>query len=169
MRARMGAWKSQILFMMQKAILHSGIMYILEIILESVITGSALTSDITDAEYDENGDAVVGSMKIRRMKKTDANYSSKELAEGFYDWNSLNGGYVYFKYEPMKWRVLQNEGDTLLLLSDMVLDCQYYVRSDRKVKWADCSIRSWLNGYSRIIILAGHLMQQDSVKKRKMQ
>ena len=115
---------------------------------QSVITGSALTSDITDAEYDENGDAVVGSMKIRRMKKTDANYSSKELAEGFYDWNSLNGGYVYFKYEPMKWRVLQNEGDTLLLLSDMVLDCQYYVRSDRKVKWADCSIRSWLNGYS---------------------
>ena len=28
---------------------------------QSVITGSALTSDITDAEYDENGDAVVGS------------------------------------------------------------------------------------------------------------
>ena len=106
-----------------------------------------LTEEIINAEYNEDGDTVVNGEKIRRLNKQGVNYYSRTKAEGFFDWYGVNDGYAYFKYEPMKWRVLQNEGDTLLLLSDMVIDCQRYEKSDGKITWAQSPIRDWLNSY----------------------
>lgn len=115
---------------------------------QTQLLDSEVTEEIENAEYNEDGDAVVDGQKIRRMSKKDATYTSKYIADGFYNWGKVGKGYVYFRYEPIKWRVLQNEGDTLLLLADTVLDCQRYERTDGKITWATCSIRNWLNGYS---------------------
>lgn len=52
-------------------------------------------------------------------------------------WSNQEGnGYLvnelyFFKYEPIKWRVLQSEGDKVMLFSDLVLDSQHYYRGDR--------------------------------------
>lgn len=117
------------------------------------LSQNEITADIINADYNEDGDAIINGEKIRRMSRRDANYLSRIAAEGFFDWNIVGDEYVYFQYEPIKWRVLQNEGDTLLLLSDSVVDCQRYERSDSKITWESCSIRSWLNStfpYSNI-------------------
>lgn len=46
--------------------------------------------------------------------------------------------------EPVKWRVLSNDG-SLFVLSDKNLDCVEYNTSAETVSWEDCSLRKWLN------------------------
>ncbi len=46
---------------------------------------------------------------------------------------------------PIKWRVLQNSGSELLLLSEHVLDCKRYHGAFVDTTWRDCDLRKWLN------------------------
>lgn len=102
---------------------------------QTEITGSKLTPDITEASYDNNGDAWVGGTKYRRISVSDTN-------------NSVYFGkneYRYFKWERIPWRVLDNDGSTLLLMAKMGIDCKKYNQKDASVTWAGCSLRTWLN------------------------
>ena len=72
--------------------------------------------------WDKNGDATIDSIKYH---KTEAGY---------------------FKYEPIKWRVLQSENGEAFLLSDVVLDNQAYNENDEDITWEESSLRTWLNG-----------------------
>ncbi|MCR4586232.1 MAG: DUF6273 domain-containing protein [Lachnospiraceae bacterium] len=47
--------------------------------------------------------------------------------------------------EPIRWRVLKVEEDTLFLLADENLDSQPYFHEDGAVTWETSDIRSWLN------------------------
>ena len=51
----------------------------------------------------------------------------------------------YFKYEPIKWRVLQSENGEAFLLSDVILDKQAYNENDEYITWKESSLRAWLN------------------------
>ncbi len=46
--------------------------------------------------------------------------------------------------EPVKWRVLANNGN-LFVVSDQNLDCVEYNTSAETVTWEECSLRKWLN------------------------
>lgn len=46
--------------------------------------------------------------------------------------------------EPVKWRVLANDGN-LFIVSDQNLDCVVYNSSAETVTWEECSLRKWLN------------------------
>ncbi len=46
--------------------------------------------------------------------------------------------------EPVKWRVLANDG-SLFVVSDQNLDCVVYNSSAETVTWEECSLRKWLN------------------------
>ncbi|MDE5780827.1 MAG: hypothetical protein K2I03_05035, partial [Lachnospiraceae bacterium] len=122
----------------------------------------------TDGEYealqsaegwDDNGDIVIynngiNGTKYRRMLRSDATYAT--IGEkGYYDWED-DTTYHYFKYEPVKWRVLKTDGDIAMLLSDIVLDDRNYNTEWKDTTWEVSTIRSWLNGYN-----AG--MNQESI------
>lgn len=49
--------------------------------------------------------------------------------------------------EPIKWRVLSVNGDDAFLLADQNLDCKLYNNNQYFIKWEECTLRSWLNGY----------------------
>ncbi|MBQ6440662.1 MAG: hypothetical protein IJJ06_11205 [Mogibacterium sp.] len=49
--------------------------------------------------------------------------------------------------EPIKWRVLQVNGNDAFLISDQILDCQPYHKEAVETTWANCYIREWLNKY----------------------
>lgn len=104
-----------------------------------------LTSDITEATYDSNGDAVVKGVKYRRIKESDATYST--TSTGWYDWTTGgdNNGYHYFKYEPIKWRILSVNGNDAFLLADLGLDDQKYNETCTSVTWENCLLRKFLN------------------------
>ena len=46
--------------------------------------------------------------------------------------------------EPVKWRVLANDGN-LFVVSDQNLDCVVYNSSAETVTWEECTLRKWLN------------------------
>ena len=72
--------------------------------------------------WDENGDATIDNIKYHKTKKS------------------------YFKYEPIKWRVLQSENGEAFLLSDVILDNQPYNENYEDITWEESSLRAWLNG-----------------------
>ena len=54
---------------------------------------------------------------------------------------------------PIKWRVLQNSGSELFILSEYILDCKRYHGKSADITWwdcvditwRDCDLRKWLN------------------------
>ena len=96
--------------------------------------------------WDENNDITIGGTKYRRLKGEDATYYSSN-EEGQYNWNGSYKTYHYFKYEPIKWRVLNRNGNDAFLLADVALDDQKYNTNYEDVTWETSSMRSWLNGY----------------------
>lgn len=91
--------------------------------------------------WDGNNDIKIGNTKYRRLKGEDA------ISHSSYNWNNDYNTYHYFKYEPIKWRVLSVNGNDAFLLADVVLDSQEYNLNKNSVTWETSSIRSWLNGY----------------------
>ena len=49
--------------------------------------------------------------------------------------------------QPIKWRVLDVNGDDALLLADKCLDARAYNTLNTSITWEKSTIRSWLNGY----------------------
>ena len=68
------------------------------------------------ARYTADGDTVLNGIKYRRMKAEDRTYISRGEIDNRYFWNTRIK-YHYFRYEPIRWRVL-------------------YVQDTTKGKWA---------------------------------
>ena len=143
-----------------------------------VAVSSTLWDKITSAEYDENEDAVIADVKYRRLDRKDDTYVRLGLS-GYYKWG--NDTVRYFKYEPIKWRVLNVNGNDALLIADKALDCKSYNEKDKGVTWKTCTMRSWLNGYDsssnrdyrsytkhNFINTAFTSSERSAIKKRKV-
>ena len=53
----------------------------------------------------------------------------------------------YFRIDPIRWRVLDIQDGKALLLADRMPDSVSFHDVDEDITWAECSLRSWLNGY----------------------
>ena len=53
----------------------------------------------------------------------------------------------YYGMRPIEWRVLSVDSDGLYIMAEKILDCQHYNNSGNSTTWADCTLRTWLNGY----------------------
>ena len=100
-------------------------------------------NSIVNASYDSNGDATVGKTKYRRIKMDDATYTTSNKSD-YYNWTDPTT-YHYFKYEPIKWRVLKTDGKDAFLLADKALDDQLYHTEFTGITWEKSAIRKWLN------------------------
>ena len=117
---------------------------------QSEVTSGDIYNKLKNATgWDENNDIVIDGNKYRRLKGEDATYYSSN-EEGQYNWNGSYKTYHYFKYEPIKWRVLNRNGNDALLLADIALDDQKYNTNLEDVTWETSSVRSWLNGYGHL-------------------
>ena len=111
--------------------------------------------------WDEQGDIVIDGNKYRRIKKEDATYIPYTLTSSDYKWKNATE-YHYFKYQPIKWRVLAIKGTEVFLLADKVLDAQQYNTVYKEtVTWEESTIRSWLNGYGA----SSNIQNKDYSKK----
>ena len=102
---------------------------------QTEVTGEELTDEIVGADYDGNGDAVVEGVRYRRISKDDTNSTQ----------NFGDSDYRYFKWERIKWRVLQKNEDTLFIMADSGLECKRYNNFNANTTWESCTIRNWLN------------------------
>lgn len=94
--------------------------------------------------WDANGDITLSNGdKYRRIKRRDVTDESTS-----YIYCGEDNTYHYFKYQPIKWRVLSTNKREALLLAENGLDCQvYHTGSFQSATWKTCTARSWLNGY----------------------
>lgn len=135
------------------------------------------------------GDIMIEGIKYRRIKQSDAVGCTLDLESWYYDeetdsffsepvepgigadgyshWEDYDKTYHYFRYEPIRWRVLDVDGYKGLLLSDIALDARTtdeydwsrptdpedvrtihgVVYSSIGSTWDNCVLRSWLNSY----------------------
>ena len=100
-----------------------------------------------ETQWDKFGNTVINGEKYHRIKADDATYiNNSEYRIEYYNWEDKTT-FHYFKYQPVKWRVLSFNGSEVLLLADKVLDNKQYHINDESVTWETSDIRSWLNGY----------------------
>ena len=92
--------------------------------------------------WDKNNDIIIGKEKYHRAKKS------------------------YFKYEPIKWRVIKCENGEALLLSDIVLDKQKYNKRLKKVSWEKSTLRKWLN--KKFMNRAFSSSEQEAIRTTKV-
>ena len=92
--------------------------------------------------WDKNNDIIIGKEKYHRAKKS------------------------YFKYEPIKWRVIKCENGEALLLSDIVLDKQKYNKRLKKVTWEKSTLRKWLN--KKFMNRAFSSSEQEAIRTAKV-
>ena len=121
------------------------------------ISGAELTKEIIGADYDANGDAVVNGKKYRRAiiemaDRTDLNDETELCAD--WDVYATTEGYRYFLYEPIKWRVLNNDGSKLFLMCDNIIDYRTMLRYISTDTWETSHLREWLNYEESISIEA---------------
>lgn len=91
---------------------------------QNEITGSAITKEIEEAEYDERRFATVNGKRYRKS------------------------GPYYYVFDDIKWRVLAKENGKVLLISDRILDAIIFSpRNEVISEWKDSFIREWLNDY----------------------
>lgn len=92
--------------------------------------------------WDKNNDIIIGKEKYHRAKKS------------------------YFKYEPIKWRVIKCENGEAPLLSDIVLDKQKYNKRLKKVSWEKSTLRKWLN--KKFMNRAFSSSEQEAIRTTKV-
>ena len=117
--------------------LTSGILKI-----EYVTVSSTQWDKIEGATYDRYGETTVDGIKYRRLSKYDALYAGSD--SNYYNWGSDT--VRYFRYEPIKWRVLQIDGKDAFLIADRALDDQKYNIERGFSLWEESAVRSFLNG-----------------------
>lgn len=101
------------------------------------------------AKYTAQGDTIVDGVKYRRVGTENRTYAaSRNEMANYYFWAS-SIKYHYFRYEPIRWRVLDTADGKALLLSDQVLDGKRYHEEQKEVTWQNSTLRSWLNGYEK--------------------
>jgi len=101
------------------------------------ITGIERTSKVIEANYDNNGVANVDNMRVKRIKRTKDKHKGRKVS-GIYP-------YKYFKYEPIRWRIIEKNSESITLIADKVLECLKYNEDKVDMTWKDCSLRKWLN------------------------
>lgn len=111
---------------------------------DDYIVNSDLYIDLEWAKWDANGDVTIDGAKYHRIEKYDATDSEHNFPSDYYKWSDSTT-YHYFKYEPIKWRILEKDDDDAFLLADIALDDQKYNSKDKSVTWETCTLRNWLN------------------------
>ncbi len=75
----------------------------------------------------------------------DAAVDGSEESAGHYRWGQ-DDEWHYFRYDPVKWRVIGLDEGKAFLMADKLLDCQPYHTETGPVTWEMSTVRSWLNG-----------------------
>ena len=89
---------------------------------------------------DAGMDVWVNGTKYRRIGKDDTN------DDGYnFDKMTTSNGYRYFKWERMKWKVLENDGNTLFVVADRAIESKDYNEEWKTITWETSTIRDWLN------------------------
>lgn len=126
-----------------------------------IIKDADLYVRLLEAEW-KNNEAEIDGEKYRRITAKDTVSYTKSEAQR-YKWDSEEN-YHYFKYQPVKWRIIELNGSEAFLLADREMDCIEYNTFSEDVTWSNCTLRSFLNGYDETFNRANISFAADKQK-----
>ena len=89
---------------------------------------------LSAARWDKD-ETTVNGVRVRRVKCLLAASSAEQKEKQ----------YRYFRYEPIVWRILRQEGDRTFLMSEKALDCHRFSEYRHHADWKSSEVRAWLN------------------------
>ena len=113
--------------------------------LGDVLADPDLYEKLVSANWNENQTEIDGACYLR-MGSEDAVSSNADSVQ-HYRWDE-SIEWHYFRFDPIRWRVIGLEDGSACLMADRLMDCQPYNTEDGPVTWENSTVRSWLNGYS---------------------
>ena len=98
------------------------------------------------AGADWNGNETeINGVRYLRLNRENAVNSAADRA-GHYRWDE-NVEWHYFRFDPIRWRIIGLDGRIACLMADRLLDCQPFNTKEGPVSWESSTVRSWLNSY----------------------
>lgn len=115
--------------------------------------------------HEDTGDAVSnipqGLTKSISLKTQDASLNNPKVQNGISKWDCVWFGQYWQtdtngdgkadsndNKEPLKWRVLEVENDTAILISDQIITYRSWNSYSANTTWDTSNVRRWLNSYS---------------------
>lgn len=124
------------------------------------VVGSAVTSDIEYADYNEDNVAVIDGEKYFRMPIYKQINSSENNIAGMFKAKAEPSieGYRYFKFNMLSWKIVGERKNRITLQSEYIIDYKFFdlekysKYSDKEISkvktgiyWEKSKIREWLN------------------------
>lgn len=110
------------------------------------LADESLYSMLERAEWDKYNTTLIDGVRYKRLSSEDTSFASVD-SEQHYRWNNLNE-YHYFRFDPIRWRIADIDGDKALIVADRGVDCRPFNETDAVVSWEESTVRSWLNAYT---------------------
>lgn len=110
---------------------------------DDCIVDATLYCKLLKATWDSNGDTEIDGVRYHKLTKSEATFTVSDNSL-YFNWGEDDE--CFFRYDPIKWRVLDRDGDDLFVVADVALDDQQYHTSGDSITWEDSTIRRWLNG-----------------------
>jgi len=117
---------------------------------QTKVTNPALITALNALTLSSDDTVTYAGSKYKRVYFTQ--YTPQEVGtsispdESYQAANSYYINTVYwFKYEPIKWRVLSNTSGELFVMAENILASSAYNQADNNVTWETCDLRHWLN------------------------
>ena len=109
-----------------------------------VLEDPVLYEKLAMAEWNDDR-TEIGGIRYLRITPEDAAGGAADSAQHYR--REGNAGWHYFRFDPIRWRVIGLEDGAACLMADRLMDCQRYHAEDGPVSWKGSTVRSWLNGY----------------------
>ena len=109
-----------------------------------VLEDPVLYEKLSGAEWQDNR-TEIGGVRYLRVNRADTATGRTDSPQ-HYRWEG-DSEWHYFRFDPIRWRVIGLDGSAACLMADRLMDCRPYHTENRPVTWETSAIRSWLNGY----------------------
>ena len=109
-----------------------------------VLEDPDLYEKLAGAEWQDNRTEIDGIRYLRKNRRDTASGSTERAQH--YRWDG-DSEWHYFRFDPIRWRIIGLEGNAACLLADRLMDCRPFHTENGPVTWENSSIRSWLNSY----------------------
>ena len=109
-----------------------------------VLEDPDLYNKLVGAEWQDNR-TEIGGVRYLRVCRWDTASGGAESAQ-HYRWGGEDEWH-YFRFDPIRWRIIGLEGSAACLMADRLMDCRPFHTENGAVTWERSTMRSWLNGY----------------------
>ena len=111
---------------------------------EDYLVDPELYQKLDKAEWNGSQTEISG-IRYLRISREDAVSSAADSVQ-HYRWEEKTRWH-YFRFDPVRWRVIGLKDGAACLMADRLMDCQPYNVEEGAVSWESSTVRSWLNSY----------------------